>query len=49
MTRLKPLNSSFLKSHDINLVMEDSAVDHVIENLFGSKINLKELFKTTVR
>jgi hypothetical protein len=42
---IKATELQFLKSHDVNLVMEDSAIDHVINNIFGSKINLKELFK----
>ncbi|MDX2447912.1 MAG: AAA family ATPase, partial [Desulfobacterales bacterium] len=42
---IKAVELRFLKSHDINLVMEDNAIDHVIKNIFGSKINLKELFK----
>ena len=42
---IKATELQFLKSHDVNLVMEDSAVDHVIKNTFGSKINQKELFK----
>jgi len=42
---IKAIELQFLKSHDINLVLEDSAIDHVIENIFGSKLNLKELFK----
>ena len=42
---IKAIELRFLKSHDVNLVMEDSAIDHVIKNIFGSKINLKELFK----
>jgi ATP-dependent Clp protease ATP-binding subunit ClpX len=42
---IKAIELQFLKSHDVNLVMEDSAIDHVIKNIFGSKINLKELFK----
>ena len=44
-TEIKAIELQFLKTHDINLVMEDSAIDHVIENIFGSRINLKELFK----
>ena len=42
---IKAIELQFLKSHDINLVLEDSAIDHVIEKIFGSKLNLKELFK----
>jgi hypothetical protein len=42
---IKATELQFLKSHDVNLVMEDSAIDHVIKNTFGSKINPKELFK----
>ena len=42
---IKAIELQFLKAHDINLVLEDSAIDHIIENIFGSKLNLKELFK----
>ena len=42
---IKATELQFLKSHDVNLVLEDSAIDHVIKNTFGSKINPKELFK----
>jgi ATP-dependent protease Clp ATPase subunit len=43
--QVKAIELQFLKTYDINLVLEDSAIDHVIKNIFGSKINLKELFK----
>jgi len=42
---IKAVELRFLKTHDINLVLEDNAIDHVIKNIFGSKINPKELFK----
>ena len=42
---IKAIELQFLKSHDVNLVLEDSAIDHVIKNIFGSKINPKNLFK----
>jgi endopeptidase Clp ATP-binding regulatory subunit ClpX len=42
---IKTVERRFFKSHDVNLVMEGSAIDHVIKNIFGSKINPKELFK----
>ncbi len=42
---IKAIELQFLKSHDVNLVLEDSAIDHVIKNIFGSKINPKKLFK----
>jgi ATP-dependent Clp protease ATP-binding subunit ClpX len=42
---IKTVEHQFFKSHDVNLVLEGSAIDHVIKNIFGSKINPKELFK----
>jgi ATP-dependent Clp protease ATP-binding subunit ClpX len=42
---IKAIELQFLKTHDINLVLEDSAIDHIIENIFGSKLSLKRLFE----
>jgi ATP-dependent Clp protease ATP-binding subunit ClpX len=42
---IKAIELQFLKSHDINLVLEDTAIDYIIDNIFGEKLNLKELFK----
>jgi len=43
--QIKSIELQFLKSHDINLVLDDSAIDYIIENIMGAKLKLKELFK----
>ena len=42
---IKAIELQFLKTHDINLVLEDSAIDYIIDNIFGARLKLKALFK----
>ncbi len=43
--QIKSIELQFLKSHDVNLVLDDTAIDYIIENIIGAKLKLKELFK----
>jgi len=43
--QIKSIELQFLKSHDINLVLDDTAIDYIIANIMGAKLKLKELFK----
>ncbi len=43
--QIKSIELQFLKSHDVNLVLDDTAIDYIIENIIGAKLKVKELFK----
>lgn len=43
--RIKTIELYFLKNHDINIVLEDTAVDYIIENLMEAAIDSKEIYK----
>ena len=43
--QIKSIELQFLKSHDINLVLDDSAIDYIIVNIMGAKLKIKELFE----
>jgi endopeptidase Clp ATP-binding regulatory subunit ClpX len=42
---IKNMELFFYKNHDINIVMEDDAVDYMIEQVLHSDINIDQLYK----
>ena len=41
---IKKVELYFFKNHDINIVLEEDAIDFIIEQLIGSAINLKDVY-----
>jgi len=43
--RIKTIEMYFLKNHDINIVLEENAIDLIIEKVMSGQINLKNVYK----
>ena len=42
--KIKRIELYFFKNHDINIVLEDDAVDHIIQTLVNASANLEEFY-----
>ena len=42
---IKKIELYFFKNHDINIVLEEDAIDYIIENMIHSTIDLDQIYK----
>lgn len=44
--KIKRIELYFFKNHDINIVLEDDAIDHIIQTFVNASSNLEEFYQT---
>jgi hypothetical protein len=46
---IKKIELYFFNTYDINIVLEDDAIDHIIEQVIGRRLTMKEIYQRLVR